>query len=270
MYEQFSLIPGTAQADAQPPQAAQQPAAVKYYPIDEDTARRAHEMMSMRDYKPGSATAGYRAAVDEAAALVERCKAATSPYYHDKLDTLLDRYARRLAQWTNDYNRNGASCPSVLICGAANFPTRKKERQNAREDTLWQEYKTIQAILDKIKSTGSGPVDLTDPHAREMLQDQLRQLQHKLDDGKAMNAWHRKHKTMQGFPGMSDDNAARMDEAIQSAYSWAQKPMPDYVNALFPVFRSFSLFFLLKNKKERPAVSGAPPLSIRNRDGYHL
>ena len=41
MYEQFSLIPGTAQADAQPPQAAQQPAAVKYYPIDEDTARRA-------------------------------------------------------------------------------------------------------------------------------------------------------------------------------------------------------------------------------------
>lgn len=230
MYEQFSLIPGGSPAPAAPtpPQAAQQPAAVKYYPIDEDTARRAHEMMSMRDYKPGSATAGYRAAVDEAAALVERCKAATSPYYHDKLDALLDRYARRLAQWTNDYNRNGASCPSVLICGAANFPTRKKERQNAREDALWQEYKTIQAILDKIKSTGSGPVDLTDPHAREMLQDQLRQLQHKLDDGKAMNTHYRRHKTLKGYPGISDETAARTDEAIQSAYSWAQKPMPDY------------------------------------------
>lgn len=230
MYEQFSLIPGGSPAPAAPtpPQAAQQPAAVKYYPIDEDTARRAHEMMSMRDYKPGSATAGYRASVDEAAALVERCKAATSPYYHDKLDALLDRYARRLAQWTNDYNRNGASCPSVLICGAANFPTRKKERQNAREDALWQEYKTIEAILDKIKSTGSGPVDLTDPHAREMLQDQLWQLQHKLDDGKAMNAYYRKHKTLKGYPGISDETAAHMDEAIQSAYSWAQKPMPDY------------------------------------------
>ena len=99
MYEQFSLIPGGSPAPAAPtpPQAAQRPAAVKYYPIDENTARRAHEMMSMRDYKPGSATAGYRASVDEAAALVERCKAATSPYYHDKLDALLDRYARRLA-----------------------------------------------------------------------------------------------------------------------------------------------------------------------------
>ena len=26
-----------------------------YYPIDETTARRAHEMMSMRDYTPGTA-----------------------------------------------------------------------------------------------------------------------------------------------------------------------------------------------------------------------
>ena len=204
------------------------PAAVKYYPIDEDTARRAHEMMSMRDYKPGSATEEYRAAVDKAAALVERCKAATSPWYHGKLDALLDRYARRLAQWTNDYNRNGASCPSVLICGAANFPTRKKERQNAREDSLWQEYKTIEAILDKIKSVGTGPVDLTDPHAREMLGDQLQRLQRQLNEGKAMNAWYRKHKTLRGFPGMSDELAARNDAAIASAPAFAQRPMPDY------------------------------------------
>lgn len=207
---------------------AQQPTTIKYYPIDEETARRAHEMMSMRDYKPGSATAEYRGSVDKAAALVDQRKAATSPYYYDKLDTLLDRYSRRLAQWTNDYNRNGASCPSVLICGASNFPTRKKERQNAREDSLWKEYKEIEAILDKIKSVGTGPVDLTDPHAREMLTDQLQQLQSKLDTGKAMNAYYRKHNTLRGFPGISDEAAAHHDEVLQSAYSWAQKPMPDY------------------------------------------
>ena len=79
-----------------------------YYPINENTARLSHQMMSMSDYKEGSATAGYRAAVDEAAALVERQKQKVSPFYHEKLDALLDRYARRLAQWTNDYNRNGA------------------------------------------------------------------------------------------------------------------------------------------------------------------
>ena len=47
---------------------------MKYYNIDENSARLAHEMMSMRDYKEGSVTAEYRAAVDQAAALVEQKK----------------------------------------------------------------------------------------------------------------------------------------------------------------------------------------------------
>lgn len=57
-----------------------------------------------------------------------------------------------------------------------------------------------------------------------MLTDQLQQLQNRLDTGKAMNAYYRKHKTLKGFPGMSDETAAQNDAAIQSAYSWAQKP----------------------------------------------
>ena len=199
-----------------------------YYEIDENMARRAKEMVSMSGYKPGSATESYQAQVDEAADLVAKQKAKLSPFYHDKLDALLDRYARRLAQWTNDYNRNGASCPSVLVSGGSNFPVKKKNRQNAREDSLWQEYKTIEAILDKIKNTGSGPVDLADPYAREMLTDQLQRLQGQLDEGKAMNAHYRKHKTMKGFPGMSDDIAAQNDAAIASAPAFAQRPMPDF------------------------------------------
>ena len=62
MYEQTSMIA--------PPQAEAKPAA-RYYEINEDTARNAHYCVHMSDYQPGSATNGYRAAVDEAAALVE-------------------------------------------------------------------------------------------------------------------------------------------------------------------------------------------------------
>lgn len=43
-----------------------------YYPISEDVARRAKEMNSFSDYKPGSATEECRRCVDEAAALAER------------------------------------------------------------------------------------------------------------------------------------------------------------------------------------------------------
>ena len=175
-----------------------------YYPIDENMARRSHEMMSMRDYKEGSATAEYRAAVDKAAALVEKKKQNVSAFYHNKLDALLDRYSRRLAQWTNDHNRNGASCPSVLICGAANFPVRKKEKQNAREDTLWKEYNEIQGILSKIESVGTGPIDFSDPNAREMLVERLEAAKSLHESKKQANSYYRKHKTLDGCPGITE------------------------------------------------------------------
>ena len=199
-----------------------------YYEINEESARRANYMNSMRDYKPGSATAEYRSEVDKAAALVESQKQKVSPFYHDKLDGLLDRYARRLAAYYNDYYRNEAACPSILISGGSNFPVRKKEKQNARRETLMQEYNEIQGILSKIKSVGTGPIDPTDPHAREMLTDRLQRLQSTLDRGKAMNAHYRKHKTMKGFPGMTDETAAEMDEAISRAPSFARTPFPDF------------------------------------------
>lgn len=175
---------------------------MNYYQINEDTARNAHYMVHMGDYKPGSATASYRAAVDEAAALVEAQKAKVSPYYHDKLDSLLDRYARRLAEWTNDYNRNQASYPSQFISGAGGFNMRKHNKQMAREDSLWKEYDEIKALLHKVESVGTGPVDLADPHAREILTDQLNTYQKSLDDAKAANAYYRKHKTLDGCPGI--------------------------------------------------------------------
>ena len=140
-----------------------------YYEINEETARRANDMNSMRDYRPGSATAEYRAAVDEAAALVERRKQKVSAFYHEKLDALLERYSRRLAAYYNDYYRNEAACPSILVSGGSNFPVRKKEKQNSRRETLMREYNEIQGILSKIKSVGTGPIDFSDPHAREML-----------------------------------------------------------------------------------------------------
>lgn len=51
----------------------------KYYEISEATAKRAKDMNSYSDYAPGSATAGYRAMVDEAYALAEKQKAQVDP-----------------------------------------------------------------------------------------------------------------------------------------------------------------------------------------------
>ena len=97
----------------------------KYYEISEAAAKRAKDMNSYSDYAPGSATAGYRAMVDEAYALAEKQKAQVDPMYHDKIDALVDRYARRLAENLNERNAIDARVPSILITGGGNFPVAK-------------------------------------------------------------------------------------------------------------------------------------------------
>lgn len=73
-----------------------------YYPISETTARQAKEMNSFSEYKPDGATAEYRGMVDRAAAITEEQKARTDPMYHEKIDRLLDTYARKLAENLNE------------------------------------------------------------------------------------------------------------------------------------------------------------------------
>lgn len=201
---------------------------MQYYEINEQTARRANDVNSMSDYRPGSATEEYRAAVDKAAALVQARKTKISPYYHDKLDALLDRYARRLADYYNAYYRNESACPSILVCGGSNFPVCKKQKQNARRESLWQEYKEIDAILDKIRSVGTGAVDLTDPHARELLQDRLQQEQNALDYCKAANAYYRKHKNLRGYASLTDQQADALTDPDAFSVKLYGKPYGDF------------------------------------------
>ena len=119
----------------------------KYYEISEAAAKRAKDMNSYSDYAPGSATAGYQQMVDEAYALAEKQKAQVDPMYHDKIDALVDRYARRLAENLNERNAIDARVPSILITGGGNFPAAKKAKQNAARDRNYGEYAEIEKLL---------------------------------------------------------------------------------------------------------------------------
>ena len=78
--------------------------------------------------------------------------------YHEKIDSLLDTYARKLAANMNKGYEIDARVPSILIAGGSNFPTRKKEKQNAARDSNYREWQDIQGLLDKIRSTGMGGI----------------------------------------------------------------------------------------------------------------
>ena len=114
---------------------------INYYPINEGAARRAKEMNSFSDYKEGSATTEYRAMVDKAAAIAEKQKSRVDPMYHEKIDHLLDTYARKLAENMNQGFAIDARVPSVMIAGPANFPVGKKEKQNRARDSNMEEWR---------------------------------------------------------------------------------------------------------------------------------
>ena len=171
---------------------------VKYYPINEDTARRAKEMMSFDDYRPGSATASYRRQVDEAVKIAESQKSKTDPMYHEKIDNLLDLYARKLADNLNQEYSILTRCPSIMIAGGSNFPVAKKEKQNAAMDRNMEEYREIQKILDKIRSIGTGGISSDDPQALEKLRAKLDKLVKHQEIMKAANAAIRMKDTEKG------------------------------------------------------------------------
>lgn len=87
-----------------------------YYEINEELCKRGHEQNHLiTDYKPGSTTASYRAAVDAFAAKCEAAKQGCRPGHEAKLDALADRYARRLAAYYNNSAANNARHVCVWV-----------------------------------------------------------------------------------------------------------------------------------------------------------
>ena len=206
--------------EAQPEQAAPAP----YYTINEVAAKRAKDMNSFSDYKQGSATAEYRHYVDEAVQLAERQKQRVDPMYHDKIDSLLDTYARKLAANMNKGYEIDARVPSILIAGGSNFPTRKKEKQNAARDSNYREWQDIQGLLDKIRSTGMGGISADDPQAVQKLEKKLESLEKSQETMKAVNAYYRKHNTLDGCPHLPPEELEKLKADMASSWHLEDKP----------------------------------------------
>ena len=212
-----------------PEQPTKEPAASDYYySINEGAARRANEMNSFSDYKPGSATAEYRHYVDNAFEIAQAQKKRVDPMYHEKIDSLLDTYARKLAANMNHSFAIDARVPSILIAGGSNFPVRQKEKQNAARDSNMQEWQYIQGLLDKIRSTGMGGIRQDDPQAIPKLQKKLDGLVKAQETMKAVNAYYRKHGTLDGCPHLSPDNIENLKADMASSWHYEKKPFQSW------------------------------------------
>lgn len=160
----------------------------KYFPINESSARTAHNMMSMRDYAEGSTTAGYRSAVDKAYDIADKV-AEKKPEEAERAYRLAERYSKKMAEYYNKESSIGMMCPSVMISGAGNFPVKKKERQVAAWQRNHEFYDYVQGILGKIENIlyGKEIIKSDDERAIEKLEEKLEDLKGTQERMKAAN-----------------------------------------------------------------------------------
>lgn len=152
--------------------------------INEETARRAKENISFSDYKPGSATADYTAAVNQVVELAEEY-AAKSRYITEEPERIeeaqryINYYSRKYAEYINNDNAITCRCPSVLIAGPANFPTRKKEKQIAAWNANQKNYISYDEASTKLHYIliQEHAISGTDPEAITKLKNKLARLE---------------------------------------------------------------------------------------------
>lgn len=204
------------------------PTKVHYYTINESAAKHAKMMYSFSDYVPGSETAAYRKKVDAAAEIADNQKRRVDKQYHDKIDSLLDTYARKLAENTNKGFEIEMRCPSVMIAGASNFPVGKKAKQNAARDKNMEEWQYIEGLLDKIRSVGMGGISADDPQAVEKLKSKLENLQTSQQMMKDINAYYRKHKTLDGCTILPTEELEKIKNDMAQSWHLEDKPFASY------------------------------------------
>ena len=240
-----------------------------YYTINEDAAKRAKDANSFFDYVPGSATAHYRKEVDAAAAIAEKQKSRVDPMYHAKIDGLLDKFARELAEVINQRNAIDARVPSVMVAGGSNFPVAAKHKQNAARDRNNERYAEVQAILRKIQSVGTGGIMSDDKDAVAKLTAKLEKLEKHQATMKAANAAVRMKDTTKGDAKLKE--MGYTDEEIKQLRTpdfCGRVGYPDYEmkNNNANIRRIKELIAALEKDAQQAAANTGPVKG----DGYEL
>jgi len=159
-----------------------------YISVNESTARTAKTINSFSEYKEGTATAEQKhytdAIVNYANELLEKNPTDDTDKL-EKVQYYIDSYSKKVAVAIDKSNRIDAMCPSVMTCGAGNFPTRRKEKQVAAMENHYRDtaylYNTDDSnyYFKKIRTTltDSGIIRSDDKNAVQMIKNKIERLE---------------------------------------------------------------------------------------------
>ena len=177
----------------------------KFYEINEEAAKTAHEMNRFDDYESNSATAEYRAMVEKVYQTVDKIEK-ERPAMLEKAEYMACRYSKKLAMYFNSYYNNEGRCPSIAISGGGNFPVKKKNKQNERRDALAREYNALKEYEEKIEHLlyAKQVIRADDANAIELLEEKLAERKERQEFMKAANKAVRKKNVEAGDDELRD------------------------------------------------------------------
>ncbi|MCK9235188.1 MAG: hypothetical protein M0Q41_10790 [Bacteroidales bacterium] len=182
--------------------------------ISLDLERYAHYANSMREYRPGYSRQQFEHMAESIIAQVTIEKIESYPEIKERVIKLLTSFAN----WYNKNNSIEASCPSIMISGGANFPVKKKDRQNAARATHRELFQKLEDHLRKIVNWQ--PKDATST------QEELSKLKTLHASCLECNAYYRKHGTLEGFEFISEKQ--KRDAYFHIEFVKAYQPFESY------------------------------------------
>lgn len=160
--------------------------------------------------------------------------------YEEKKQARIDRYRQRAANAGNEASARHQAANQIAERFAGGQPIlvgHHSEAQARRDqEKIWNntdkavkaqkraEYYEAKAVA----AERNNAISSDDPEAIEKLKEKLETLKAEQIHKKRVNAYYRKHKTCVGCEGLSDKQAARMDEVMHSDEWFGRAPFPSY------------------------------------------
>ncbi|MBV3160484.1 hypothetical protein KSU57_18435, partial [Erysipelatoclostridium ramosum] len=194
----------------------------KYYEVNEGLARTAKSINSFSDYVENTATNEYKYYCDKVYDVLEKI-IEQKPNLAEKATYKVDRYCRKLADYYNAYYKNEASCPSILITGAGNFPIKKKNAQNKRREKLHETWKYLEQQSEQIKNLliMDQPILSKNQDAVELLEEKIAKLEEEHKQKLYWNKYYKKNGTLKGAEGLSDKQIEIVEDFVRRNPSFA-------------------------------------------------
>ena len=106
------------------------------------------------------------------------------------------------------------------------FPVHKKEKQNIRRESLEKEWKCLEDYVKKIEHllTMKQPILSDDDNAAELLRDKIEKLEAEQAKMKAVNAYYRKNKMLEGCPKLTAEQIKKIEISMKDRFNYEKKP----------------------------------------------